>query len=330
MNRQIRKLTDLLNSSGSTFIIACGILAALGATAGVLYQMRVMSTSQMVETMQKDTATNDAMGFARATADRMQAPGFDPTSLNCGSVPTVKLFPGYEVHCYTNGANYMLQVEKVTLTLPPKSLGAVSMMVPIPGPSPSPMPPVKVDGGWSTGDPCICYGTAGQARRTHTCTNPAPANGGAPCAPAGHYTNCPNATASPLNCRLDGGWSNFGGCNKSCGGGLMFRACNNPTPLNGGTFCAGAGSASCNTQSCCSGTSSDSDSAKLKNGASRNLKANCGSGYVRKSCEYSGDCGKWNSKGSSNTSCTGTWYVPKGACGGGPETGTVKIKCGCP
>ena len=43
---------------------------------------------------------------------------------------------------------------------------------------------------------------------------------------------------------VDGGWSawNVGYCSKTCGGTGMrtdWRTCNNPPPLNGGTYCEG-------------------------------------------------------------------------------------------
>lgn len=334
MKRLINKFSPILNSSGFSLLMSFGIMAVLAGSAVALYQFRTVSTSQMTETMQKDSATNDAMSFARAIADKMQDPAFLPASLNCGSVPPVKLYPGYEVRCYTNGPSYMLRVDKLTTTPPIKSLSAVSMLVPMPGPSSL---PVEVDGGWSTGDTCVCFGTAGQSRQTHSCTNPAPANAGKSCPNINksglnsQYTSCAAAVSVALNCRKDGGWSAWGACSKSCGGGTMNRSCSNPVPFGTeASGCAGASSSGCNSQSCCTGSSSDSDSAKLNNGASKSLKATCNSGFVRKSCDYSGDCGKWTNKGSSSTSCTGTWFVPKGACGGGPETGSVKIKCGCP
>ena len=49
---------------------------------------------------------------------------------------------------------------------------------------------------------------------------------------------------------LDGGWSDFGACSKSCGGGTETRTCSNPAPANGGKDCVGDGTKVCNTQGC--------------------------------------------------------------------------------
>jgi len=53
-------------------------------------------------------------------------------------------------------------------------------------------------------------------------------------------------TAQPIN----GGWSEWGTCSATCGGGTQTRTCTNPTPANGGADCEGVLSQSCNTQSC--------------------------------------------------------------------------------
>ena len=49
---------------------------------------------------------------------------------------------------------------------------------------------------------------------------------------------------------VDGGWSDWGTCSATCGGGTQTRTCTNPTPANGGANCVGDSSQSCNTQSC--------------------------------------------------------------------------------
>jgi hypothetical protein len=53
-------------------------------------------------------------------------------------------------------------------------------------------------------------------------------------------------TGAPVN----GGWSDWGACSLTCGGGTQTRTCTNPAPANGGANCTGASSQACNTQSC--------------------------------------------------------------------------------
>jgi hypothetical protein len=49
---------------------------------------------------------------------------------------------------------------------------------------------------------------------------------------------------------VNGGWSGWGACSATCGGGTQTRTCTNPTPTNGGLPCSGSSSQSCNTQAC--------------------------------------------------------------------------------
>ncbi|HPR91464.1 MAG TPA: hypothetical protein PK547_01895 [Candidatus Paceibacterota bacterium] len=49
---------------------------------------------------------------------------------------------------------------------------------------------------------------------------------------------------------INGGWTDWGACSKSCGGGTQTRTCTNPTPANGGAECEGESSQACNTRSC--------------------------------------------------------------------------------
>ncbi len=51
---------------------------------------------------------------------------------------------------------------------------------------------------------------------------------------------------------INGGWSDWTGCDADCGGGTQTRSCTNPTPQNGGANCEGASSQECNTQACSS------------------------------------------------------------------------------
>merc|ERR1719309_1083992 len=53
-------------------------------------------------------------------------------------------------------------------------------------------------------------------------------------------------TSYPVN----GGWSKWGSCSKSCGSGRQTRTCTNPEPTKGGSTCAGSISQLCNTEKC--------------------------------------------------------------------------------
>ena len=49
---------------------------------------------------------------------------------------------------------------------------------------------------------------------------------------------------------MDGGWSDWGGCSKTCGTGTQARTCTNPAPANGGADCSGESTLACNTDPC--------------------------------------------------------------------------------
>lgn len=116
--------------------------------------------------------------------------------------------------------------------------------------------PCPVDGGfsnWGAFGECDKPCGTGMKKRTRTCTNPAPANGGKNCeGPLEEQEKC---NVQP--CPVDGGfteWSEFGACDKSCGGGKQTRkrTCTNPAPANGGKNCEGAleETKACNTDAC--------------------------------------------------------------------------------
>lgn len=49
---------------------------------------------------------------------------------------------------------------------------------------------------------------------------------------------------------VNGNWSAWSTCSKTCGSGTQTRSCTNPARANGGADCFGATQQSCNTQSC--------------------------------------------------------------------------------
>ena len=49
---------------------------------------------------------------------------------------------------------------------------------------------------------------------------------------------------------MDGGFSAFSACSKTCGGGARIRTCTNPEPRNGGKGCVGESHETCNTKAC--------------------------------------------------------------------------------
>ncbi len=117
-----------------------------------------------------------------------------------------------------------------------------------------------VDGGWSAWSAwsaCTASCGGGTQSQTRTCTNPAPANGGANCVGLASQSQACNTQGCPV----DGGWSAWSGwtaCSAACGGGSQSqsRTCTNPAPANGGAGCVGSFSMTqvCNTQACASCT----------------------------------------------------------------------------
>jgi len=54
MRNFFKKFGRVLNPSGSTLLIAAGIIAAMAVTATAVYQLRTVTTQKAVETMQKE------------------------------------------------------------------------------------------------------------------------------------------------------------------------------------------------------------------------------------------------------------------------------------
>ncbi|XP_069140374.1 uncharacterized protein [Argopecten irradians] len=116
--------------------------------------------------------------------------------------------------------------------------------------------PCPVDGGytdWSPWGTCTVTCGGGTQDRTRSCTNPAPAHGGANC----NGTDFEQQDCNTAVCIIDGAWGAWGAygvCTAQCGGGLQSRSrsCDNPLPANGGLQCPGNASdfQTCNTGAC--------------------------------------------------------------------------------
>uniref|UniRef100_A0A3Q2CI98 Uncharacterized protein n=1 Tax=Cyprinodon variegatus TaxID=28743 RepID=A0A3Q2CI98_CYPVA len=100
-----------------------------------------------------------------------------------------------------------------------------------------------VTGGWTAWNEwsqCSTSCGGGLMSRQRECLNPAPQNGGKPC--AGEATDYKACNKQP--CPVDGNWglwSPWSACTTTCGEGNItrIRLCNNPPPSKGGKGCTG-------------------------------------------------------------------------------------------
>lgn len=115
--------------------------------------------------------------------------------------------------------------------------------------------PAAVNGAWSQWSPYgpCTHACLGKAKRIRTCTDPAPVFGGSPCEGINEEEKICNDCVGTVN----GEWSAWGlwsRCSTTCNPGQRSRqrACNNPSPKNGGLDCSGPSTQSepCQVQFC--------------------------------------------------------------------------------
>ena len=124
---------------------------------------------------------------------------------------------------------------------------------------------LTVDGVWSSWS--ACSASCGGGTQIRSCNNPAPSGNGVPC--TGVASQACNTNPCPSTDPVDGGWSDFGACSVSCGGGTQTRTCANPEPSNGGADCTGESTQPCNTDACDDGGETDSSASTGAGGATK-------------------------------------------------------------
>ncbi|XP_022341552.2 semaphorin-5A-like [Crassostrea virginica] len=112
-----------------------------------------------------------------------------------------------------------------------------------------------VDGSWSfwsEWSTCTASCDQGTQTRNRTCSNPAPSNGGQPCAGDKAEIQICMVTVCPVDGYMSA-WGSWSACSATCGGGYQMRSRSCHDPVYGGKPCTGDAveiNTACNNQSC--------------------------------------------------------------------------------
>ncbi|VDI03482.1 Hypothetical predicted protein [Mytilus galloprovincialis] len=192
-------------------------------------------------------------------------------------------------------------------------------------------------GRWTRWSSCSVSCGGGSRKRTRSCDNPAPSNGGLDC--SGYSTDSKKCARNP--CPIDGEWGDWmawSTCSGSCSNGRQRRKriCNNPKPANNGRDCGGTDSKirQCKPSRCklagkwggwrewsmcsvsCGGghqqrTRSCDNPAPANNGPDCRGPASQGRQCGKKPCPIAGKWGGWRE-----------WSMCSVSCGGGHQQRT--------
>merc|ERR550519_2707559 len=111
---------------------------------------------------------------------------------------------------------------------------------------------------------------------------------------------CAGSPAGTEKTPVNGGWSHWGNCSATCGGGSMTRTCTDPSPANGGAGCVGKSRQDCNMDDC-GGNSEPSDGSCVNDDRTRDTEGDtCTDHYD----DYPQDCGHFDTRGfNANRQC---------------------------